>query len=129
MSNEFHGTGTALSDAILTTIRVNGEARKVAWLRVRFNDHDSHFEASRPDEMGFSLNVVVSGERQRRDVARRFKKGHLVSVDGHFSQTRWVAATGERRSGMLLNARRVMHGLAVVDFHEFLRMKFPEHRS
>jgi len=33
MSNEFHGTGIALSDAIVTTIRVDDEARKVAWLR------------------------------------------------------------------------------------------------
>jgi hypothetical protein len=129
MSNEFHGTGIALSDAILTTIRVDGEARKVAWLPVKFNDHDGDFDTSRPDEAGFSLNVVVSGEGERRGVARRFKRGHLVSVEGYLSQTRWVAATGEKRSGMLLNARRVTHGLVVVDFHEFLKMKFPERSS
>jgi len=32
--------------------------------------------------------------------------------------------TGEKRSGMLLNAKRVTHGLVVVEFHEFLKVKF-----
>ena len=62
MSNEFRGIGNAGDDAALTTVIVANEERRIAELRVYFDERPSESAADPSKDRGFWLDVTVWGE-------------------------------------------------------------------
>lgn len=115
MSNEFRGIGNAGDDAVLKTVIVANEEKKVAELRIYFDGHPSSHPSDAGEVGGFWLDVTVWGDRHAAEVAQHVKKGARVHVVGRLAEHRWtVTATGETRSAMHLNADRVYLALTRV---------------
>jgi single-strand DNA-binding protein len=115
MSNEFRGTGNVGNDAALTTVIVGNEERRLAELRVFFDEYRQGGSDAVRKDRGFWLDVTVWGERHAAEVVRHVRKGARIHVIGKLTESRWiVTATGEERSALFLNAERVYLGLARV---------------
>jgi len=68
MSNEFRGTGNIADAPTLKTISVNGEDRKVAELRVFFDDYKPDEQGGFTQSGGFWLDVSVWGDARAEGV-------------------------------------------------------------
>ena len=115
MSNEFCGTGSIAVAPTLKTVKVAGEARKVAEMRVFFDDYRSDGHGGM-EQSGFWLDVAVWGNALAESVAQILRKGVRVHVTGRLSESKWNAqATGEERRALQLNADSVFYSLTSVD--------------
>ena len=76
MAHEFHGTGTAVEDAVLQTVLVANKERRMAELRVHFDNVRPGDGSNPPVDVGFCLNVAVWDLRHAAEVARHVKKVH-----------------------------------------------------
>lgn len=116
MSNEFRGTGNIAVAPIVKTVSVAGEARKVAELRVFFDDYKTNGQGNVEQSGGFWLDVSVWGDTLAESVAEHLRKGARVHVTGRLSESRWkVQESGEERSAMRLNADHVFLGLGRIE--------------
>ena len=115
MANEFRGTGVVATAPTLKTVSVAGQARKVAELRVFFDDYKPNgyggFEQS-----GFWLDVSVCGDALANSTAHILHEGDCVHVIGRLSESKWnVQGTGKERRALQLNADSVFYGLTGVE--------------
>lgn len=116
MSNEFRGTGNIADAPTLKTISVNGEDRKVAELRVFFDDYKPDGEGQFTQSGGFWLDVSVWGDARAESAAQILRKGARVHVIGRLVESRWTAKdSGEERRALQLNADNVFLSLARVE--------------
>jgi single-strand DNA-binding protein len=115
MSNEFRGTGNVGDVPALKTIVVGEEVRKVAELRVFFDEYRADGNGGFEQTGGFWLNVNVWGDRRAAEVAQHVKKGARVHVTGRLSESKWTSKeTGEERRALQLNADDLYLSLARV---------------
>lgn len=116
MSNEFRGNGNIALAPTLKTVSVAGEARKVAELRVFFDDYRPTGKGGIEQSGGFWLDVSVWGDTLAESVAQHLKKGARVHVTGRLSESKWNAQdSGEERRAMQLNADNVFLSLARIE--------------
>lgn len=116
MSNEFRGTGNIAVAPTLKTVSVAGEARKVAELRVFFDDYKPTSAGGIEQSGGFWLDVAVWGDTLAESVSQHLKKGARVHVTGRLSESRWNPQDGgEERRAMQLNADNVFLSLARIE--------------
>lgn len=107
MSNEFRGTGNLGDNPTLKTVTVSGEDRKVAELRVFFDDYRPDGKGGFEQTGGFWLNVSAWGNRAV-DAERLLRKGARVHVAGHLAEQEWTDKdSGELKKAMALNADEV----------------------
>ena len=105
MSNVFQGIGSVGDPPCLKTVRVGGEGRQVAELRIFFDDYRQDGKGGLEQAGGFWLDVTVWGDRLAAEVAQRVRKGARVHVSGRLVEGQWIeTATGEQRRGLHLNA-------------------------
>ena len=120
MSNEFRGTGNIAVAPTLKTVSVGGEARKVAELRVFFDDYKSNGQGGVEQNGGFWLDVSGWGDTLAESVAQHLKKGARVLVTGRLFENKWNAHDGgEERRTMRLNADNVFLSLSRVETVSF----------
>ena len=113
MSNEFRGTGNVGDTPALKTVKVGEEERKVAELRVFFDEYRPDGNGGFEQTGGFWLSVNVWGERRAAEVAQHVKKGARVHVVGRLSESKWtVKDTGEERRALQVNADDLFLSLA-----------------
>ena len=116
MSNEFRGTGNIAVAPTLKTVSVAGEPRKVAELRVFFDDYKPNAQGSIEQSGGFWLDVSVWGDRLAQSVAEHLRKGARVHVTGRLTQRMWNSQeSGEERRIMRLNADNVFLSLGRIE--------------
>src|SRR6187549_747815 len=116
MSNEFRGTGNIAVAPTLKTVSVAAEGRKVAELRVFFDDYKATATGGIEQSGGFWLDVSVWGDTLAESVSQHLKKGARVHVTGRLSENRWNAQDGgEERRAMQLNADNVFLSLARIE--------------
>lgn len=116
MSNEFRGTGNIAVAPTLKTVSVAGEARKVAELRVFFDDYKSNGQGGIEQSGGFWLDVSVWGDTLAESVAHHLCKGTRVHVTGRLSESRWkVQDSDVERSVIQVNADNVFLGLGRIE--------------
>ena len=113
MSNEFRGTGNVGEQPVLKTVIVGNTERQVAELRVFFDEYRPNGAGGVEQAGGFWLDVNVWGERHAAEVTEIVKKGARVHVVGKLAEHAWtVAATGEERRALYLNADHLFLSLA-----------------
>lgn len=113
MSNEFRGTGNVGDTPALKTVKAGEEERKVAELRVFFDEYRPDGNGGFEQTGGFWLSVNVWGERRAAEVAQHVKKGARVHVVGRLTESKWTAKeTGEERRALQVNADDLFLSLA-----------------
>ena len=116
MSNEFRGTGNIAVAPTVKTVMVAGEPRRVAELRVFFDDYKPKGQGVIEQSGGFWLDVSVWGDVLADSAAQHLKKGARVHVTGRLSESKWNAQdTGQERRSMQLNADNVFLSLARIE--------------
>ena len=116
MSNEFRGTGNIAVAPTLKTVSVAGEARKVAELRVFFDDYKPDGQGSVEQSGGFWLDVTVWGDTLAESVVQHLRKGARVHVTGRLSESTWIGRDdGEERRAMQVNADNVFLSLRRIE--------------
>lgn len=119
MSNHFGGTGNLADAPSLKTVKVNGEDRKVAEMRVFFDKYKPDGQGGFEQVGGFWLDVSVWGRRAEQ-VADLCRKGARVSVSGSLEEDRWMdKETGEERSKIHLVADEVSLSLSRIESVQF----------
>src|ERR1035437_4212321 len=86
MPNTFHGKGNLADAPTLKTVNLNGEDRKVAEMRVMFDEY--FYDETKKEYVqdgGFFMGVSIWDQRGE-DAARLLRKGCRVSVDGKLRQ-------------------------------------------
>jgi single-strand DNA-binding protein len=116
MSNEFRGTGNIAVPPTLKTVAVAGQPRKVAELRVFFDDYKPNGEGRFEQRGGFWLDVSVWGDTLAESVAQHLTKGARVHVTGRLAESKWNAPdSGEERRAMQVNADNVFLSLGRIE--------------
>jgi len=98
---------------------VKGEDRKVAELRVFFDEYKPDGQGGFEQSGGFWMNVSV-WDRRAEDVTQHLRKGARVHVSGRLVEQEWTAKdSGEERKAMHLNADEVFLSLSRLDEVKF----------
>jgi single-strand DNA-binding protein len=107
MSNEFRGTGNLGDNPSLKTVQVKSEDRKVAEMRVFFDEYKPDGKGGFEQSGGFWMNASV-WDKLGEDVAEHLRKGARVHVAGRLTEQEWTdKESGEVRKTMQLNADEV----------------------
>ena len=119
MSNEFRGTGNLGENPTLKTVSVKGEDRKVAEMRVFFDDYKPDGKGGFEQSGGFWMTASV-WDKRGEDACRLLRKGARVHVAGRLDEQEWPdKETGEMRHAMQLNADEVYLSLSRLDEVKF----------
>lgn len=119
MSNEFRGTGNLGDNPVLKTVMVKGEDRKVAELRVFFDEYKPDGQGGFEQSGGFWMSASV-WDRRGEDVVQHLRKGARVHVAGRLVEQEWTdKESGEVRKAMQLNADEVYLSLARLEQVKF----------
>jgi single-strand DNA-binding protein len=121
MSNSFGGKGNLGDTPVLKTVTVNGEERRVAEMRVFFDDYkklsDGVYE-QREDSLGF-VSVSIWDERAET-AARLLRKGARVKVEGSVKRKTWVdKTTGESRTEIRVDAEEIFPVMSRIESIRF----------
>lgn len=123
MSNEFRGTGNLGDNPTLKTVMVAGKEKKVAELRVFFDDYKPDGNGGFEQIGGFWLNVSVWDKRAEA-AADLLRKGARVMAIGRLTQSTWTdKEAGEEKNSMQLNADDVFLSLSRIEKVEFRAKK------
>lgn len=115
MSNAFLGTGNLGDSPTIKTVKVNGEERKVAELRVFFDDYKRNADGEFEQVGGFWLNCSIWDARAEA-AAKLLRKGARVRVEGRLTQQSWMdKETGEEKTALQLNAEDVFPSLSRIE--------------
>lgn len=106
MSNQFTGIGNIGTEPALHHVKVNGEDRQVAEMRVYFDRSIPKDDGEFQDEGGFWLTVSLWGARAKQ-VVELLKKGARVQVDGILRSESWEDEAGTPRSALHLTANKI----------------------
>lgn len=123
MSNEFRGTGNLGDSPTLKTVMVAGKEKKVAELRVFFDDYKPDGNGGFEQIGGFWLNVSVWDKRAEA-AADILRKGARVMAIGRLTQSTWTdKETGDEKNSLQLNADDVFLSLSRIEKVEFRAKK------
>lgn len=115
MSNEFRGTGNLADAPVLKTVMVKGEERRVAEMRVFFDDYKPDGNGGFEQKGGFWLSASVWDQRGEQ-AAQLLRKGARVHVAGRLAEQEWTDKnSGEVRSAMALNADEVYLSMSRIE--------------
>lgn len=106
MSNEFQGSGNIGQAPVLRTVKVNGENRSVADLRVYFDRSIPLDDGTYEDGGGFWLTVSVWGHRADSAV-KLLCKGMRIHVTGSLRLDSWENDAGEAKNEFRLTADKI----------------------
>ena len=106
MSNEFRGVGNIGQAPVLRTVKVNGENRSVADLRVFFDRSIPLDDGTYEDGGGFWLTVSVWGYRADSAV-KILSKGMRIHAIGSLRLDNWKNDAGDERSEFRLTADHI----------------------
>lgn len=119
MSNEFRGTGNLGSEVEVRDVTVNNEQRKVATLRVFFDEYKPDGAGGFEQSGGIWLNVSVWGRRAEQ-AAKLLNTRARVHVVGRLTEQHWKDKdTGEDRSGFQVEADELYLSLTRVETVSF----------
>lgn len=115
MPNVFSGTGNLGDNPTLKTVSVNGEDKKVAELRVMFDEFKPDGDGGFKPNGGLWLNVSVWGKRAET-AAALLRKGARVRVDGRLTEQQWTdKETGVERTAHSIVADDITLSLSRIE--------------
>ncbi len=85
MPNRFSGKGNLADAPTLKAVRINGEDRKVAEMRIFFDEYSRNADGDFEQDGGMWLGVSIWGQRAEA-AARLLRRGARVSVEGQLKQ-------------------------------------------
>ena len=119
MPNSYQGTGNLADSPTLKTVQVNGEDRKVAELRVFFDNYRPDGQGGLEQTGGHWLDVSV-WDYKAEQATRLLRKGARVHVIGRLELAIWAdRETGEPREKLRLVADDVLLSLTRLRAVEF----------
>ncbi len=119
MSNQFSGTGNLADTPTLKSVTVNGEDRKVAEMRVFFDEYKPDGQGNFEQVGGFWLDVSIWGRRAEQ-VAELCRRGARIYAIGSMKEDRWPDKdTGEERSKHYLVADDIFLSLSRIESVKF----------
>jgi len=129
MPNSYQGTGNLGDSPTLKTVQVNGEDRKVAELRVFFDNYRPDGQGGVEQTGGHWLDVSI-WDYKAEQVARLLRKGARVYVIGRLELDTWAdRETGEPREKLRLVADDVLLSLTRVKGVEFEARRGEDERN
>lgn len=127
--NSYQGTGNLGDSPTLKTVQVNGEDRKVAELRVFFDNYRPDGQGGVEQTGGHWLDVSI-WDYKAEQVARLLRKGARVYVIGRLELDTWAdRETGEPREKLRLVADDVLLSLTRVKGVEFEARRGEDERN
>ena len=129
MPNNYQGTGNLGESPALKTVQVNGEDRKVAELRVFFDNYRADGQGGLEQTGGHWLDVSL-WDYKAEQAARLLRKGARVHVMGRLELDSWTdRETGEPREKLRVVADDVLLSLTRVKGVEFEPRRGDEERA
>jgi single-strand DNA-binding protein len=129
MPNMYQGTGNLGDSPAIKTVQVNGEDRKVAELRVFFDNYRPDGQGGVEQTGGHWMDVSL-WDYKAEQAARLLRKGARVHVIGRLELDTWNdKETGEAREKMRLLADDVLLSLTRVKSVEFEARRSEEERG
>ena len=129
MPNNYQGTGNLGESPAVTTVQVNGEDRKVAELRVFFDNYRADGQGGLEQTGGHWLDVSL-WDYKAEQAARLLRKGARVHVMGRLELDSWTdRETGEPREKLRVVADDVLLSLTRVKGVEFEPRRGDEERA
>ena len=129
MPNNYQGTGNLGESPALKAVQVNGEDRKVAELRVFFDNYRADGQGGLEQTGGHWLDVSL-WDYKAEQAARLLRKGARVHVMGRLEQDSWTdRETGEPREKLRVVADDVLLSLTRVKGVEFEPRRGEEERG
>jgi single-strand DNA-binding protein len=119
MSNEFKGTGNLGDTPSLKQVKVNGEDRAVAEMRVFFDEYGRDAQGEIQQTGGFWMTCSV-WDRRAESAAKLLRKGARVRVEGRLREETWQdKASGAERSEIRLAVDDVFLALSRIESVDF----------
>ena len=129
MPDNYQGTGNLGESPALKTVQVNGEDRKVAELRVFFDNYRADGQGGLEQTGGLWLDVSLWDYKAEQAV-RLLRKGARVHVMGRLELDSWAdRETGEPREKLRVVADDVLLSLTRVKGVEFEPRRSEEERG
>ena len=129
MPNSYQGTGNLGDSPAIKTVQVNGEDRKVAELRVFFDNYRPDGQGGVEQTGGHWMDVSL-WDYKAEQAAKLLRKGARVYVIGRLELDAWSdKETGEAREKLRLVADDVLLSLTRVKSVEFEARRGEEERS
>ena len=129
MPNSYQGTGNLGDSPGIKTVHVNGEDRRVAELRVFFDNYRPDGQGGVEQTGGHWLDVSL-WDYKAEQAARLLRKGARVHVIGRIELDSWTdKVTGEAREKMRLVADDVLLSLTRVKSVDFEAKRGEEERA
>lgn len=129
MPNNYQGTGNLGESPALKTVQVNGEDRKVAELRVFFDNYRADGQGGLEQIGGHWLDVSL-WDYKAEQAARLLRKGTRVLVMGRLELDSWTdRETGEPREKLRVVADDVLLSLTRLKGVEFEPRRSDEERG
>jgi len=129
MPNTYQGTGNLADAPVLKQVQVNGVDRKVAELRVFFDNYRSDGKGGLEQSGGHWMDVSV-WDYKAEQAARLLRKGARVHVIGRIERDSWEdKETGEPREKLRLVADDVLLSLTRVKSVEFEPRRAEDERA
>jgi single-strand DNA-binding protein len=129
MPNNYQGTGNLGESPTLKTVQINGEDRKVAELRVFFDNYRADGQGGLEQTGGHWLDVSL-WDYKAEQAARLLRKGARVLVMGRLELDSWTdRETGEPREKLRVVADDVLLSLTRVKGVEFEPRRGEEERG
>lgn len=115
MPNVFSGTGNLGDNPTLKTVSVNGVEKKVAELRVMFDEFKPDGDGGFESNGGVWLDVSV-WDKRAETAASLLRKGARVRVDGRLTEQRWTdKETGKERTAHSIIADDITLSLSRIE--------------
>ncbi|HEU0202290.1 MAG TPA: single-stranded DNA-binding protein [Burkholderiaceae bacterium] len=121
--------GNLTQDPVVKTVKVKGEDRQIAEIRV-FADYyvkNAEGKLEQDDDRSVGVNVTVWNERLAAALGDHLRKGARVKVEGDMWLDVWHDRdSGEKRYGLRMDADSVTLVLTRIDHIEFRARRQPE---
>lgn len=115
MPNRFSGKGNLADAPTLKTVRINNEDRKVAEMRVFFDEYSRNADGDFEQDGGIWLGVSIWGARAEA-ASRLLRRGARVSVEGQLRQFLYsVEGASEKVPGFQVLADDILLSMSRIE--------------
>ncbi len=126
MPNKFTGKGNLADAPTLKTVRVKGEDRKVAEMRVFFDEYSRNEDGEFEQDGGLWLGVSIWGQRAEA-AARLLRRGARVNVEGQLRSFLYtVEGASEKVPGFQVLADDISLSMSRIDSIKFSQKRQTE---